>query len=170
MLYIFGGLPGTGKSTLAKTLARPCNAAYLRIDTVEQSVRDSGLSVDGPIGYNIAYHLALDNLRLGMSVVADSVNPIGITRRAWRDVAAQANVPFVEIEIICSDPGEHQKRIESRHSDIPRLQLPTWQDVIEREYEPWDTEPIRLDTAGQSPDESASYLLDAIRNRELIDR
>jgi len=41
----------------------------------------------GSVGANVAYRLAADNLRLGMSVVADSVNPIAITRRAWRDVA-----------------------------------------------------------------------------------
>jgi predicted kinase len=164
MLFIFGGLPGTGKSTLTAALAHRRNAVYLRIDTIEQAVRDSGLSVNGPVGYVIGYQLASDNLRLGTSVVADSVNPIYITRKAWREVALQAKVPFVEIEIICSDPEEHRKRVESRPSDIPNLQLPTWKEVVERAYEPWDTEHLIIDTAGQSPDESISHLFAALEN------
>ncbi|MFC6648449.1 AAA family ATPase [Paenibacillus rhizoplanae] len=34
-LYIFGGLPGTGKSTLASALASELRAPYLRVDVVE---------------------------------------------------------------------------------------------------------------------------------------
>ena len=162
MLYIFSGLPGTGKSTLSAALARRSNAVYLRIDTIEQALRDSGLSLNGPAGYIVGYKLASENLRLGMCVVADSVNPIGITRTAWRDVAIQVKVPFVEIEIICSDQEEHRNRIESRQSDISGLQLPTWNKILTREYEQWNTKRIVLDTAGQSIDESISHLFDAV--------
>ncbi|NIK79967.1 putative kinase [Paenibacillus castaneae] len=35
MLYIFSGLPGTGKSTLSSALARELQATYLRVDVVE---------------------------------------------------------------------------------------------------------------------------------------
>jgi len=36
MLIIFGGLPGTGKTTLSKHIAQQLKAVHLRIDTVEQ--------------------------------------------------------------------------------------------------------------------------------------
>lgn len=36
ILFIFSGLPGTGKSTLAKATG----ATYLRIDPAEQAIRD----------------------------------------------------------------------------------------------------------------------------------
>ena len=164
MLYIFGGLPGTGKSTLSAALARRSNAVYLRIDTIEQALRDSGLSLNGPDGYIVGYKLASENLRLGACVIVDSVNPIGITRKAWRDVAIHAKVPFVEIEIICSDQEEHRNRIESRQSDISGLQLPTWNKILEREYEQWNTGHIVFDTARQSTDESVAHLFDAVDN------
>lgn len=90
MLYIFGGLPGTGKSTLSAALACRCDAVYIRIDTIEQAIRGSGLGVDGPAGYMVGYALALENLRLGAAVVADSVNPLHVTRKAWVDVARRA--------------------------------------------------------------------------------
>lgn len=40
MLIIFSGLPGCGKSTIARALAKRLGAVYLRIDTIEQAIRD----------------------------------------------------------------------------------------------------------------------------------
>jgi predicted kinase len=162
MLTIFGGLPGVGKTTLSAALARRDNAVYLRIDTIEQALRSSGISLHGPEGYVVAYRLACENLRLGRSVVADSVNPLTITRQAWRDVALQAGVGFLEVEIICSNQEEHRTRVESRQLDIPGLVPPSWQEVVERPYDHWDSEHIVLDTAGQSADESVSQLFAAV--------
>lgn len=166
MLYIFGGLPGTGKSTLAFALARRSGAVYIRIDTIEQAIRNAGLTVDGPAGYLVGYALANENLRLGRNVVADSVNPLNITRKAWVDVALQANVPFVEIEIVCSDLVEHQQRIELREADISGLRLPSWQEVIERAYEVWTADHVVIDTTGQSRDCSISALFDVLALKE----
>jgi predicted kinase len=163
-LFIFAGLPGAGKTTLARRLAVDLCAAYLRIDTIEQAMRDEGVILSGPEGYMVAYRVAVDNLRLGTSVVADSVNPIRITRRAWRDVATQAAVPFVEIHVICSDVQEHRTRVESRVSDIAGHRMPTWHDVETREYDPWETSPIVIDTAGQSESESFATLQRALQN------
>lgn len=41
MLIIFSGLPGSGKSTIARALAQRLGAVYLRIDTIEQAIRDA---------------------------------------------------------------------------------------------------------------------------------
>lgn len=150
MLYIFGGLPGTGKSELASHLSQVLQATYLRIDTIEQALRDSGATEIGPEGYEIAYRVATDNLKLGIDVIADSVNSIQITRQAWRQVARNAGVEFQEIEVICSNSEEHRQRIESRQPRIPGLKLPTWNDVLKREYEFWGSAPLRIDTAGQT--------------------
>ena len=40
VLYIFSGLPGSGKTALAKALAEKTASVYLRIDTIEQAIRD----------------------------------------------------------------------------------------------------------------------------------
>lgn len=162
MLYIFGGLPGTGKSTLASHLARESKAVYLRVDTIEQALRDAGICMTGPEGYVIAYRLAEDNLKLGRSVVADTVNPLQITRTAWRQVAIQIGMPFVEIEVVCSNKSEHRARVETRKASIPNLKLPTWDEVIRRVYEPWETKHILLDTAGQTPMQSRKALREAL--------
>lgn len=149
MLIILGGLPASGKTTIAKDLAQALHAVHLRIDSIEQALRDAlGLMDDiGPAGYQIAYAIAADNLRLGQMVIADSVNPLQITRQAWRQVAKQLNHPFVEIEIICSNPETHRQRVESRVPDIAGLKQPRWQDVLARDYEPWDRPHLVLDSA-----------------------
>ena len=155
MLIVFGGLPGTGKSTLARKLAERLGAIYLRIDTIERAIAES----DGAVsicdkGYRVAYALAADNLRLGQTVIADAVNARRITREAWRRVAGRAGARIIEIEITCSDPIEHCRRIETRVVDIPV----TWDEVVTRTYEPWIGDRISIDTAGQSIAQSFARL------------
>ncbi len=127
---------------------------YLRIDTIEQALRDSGVLAHptNDAGYRAAYALAEDNLRLDRTVIADCVNPIAITRKAWRQVAERARVPIFEIEVVCSDPLEHRRRVEARSPDIPGLIPPTWDEVLTREYHAWDRDHIQVDTATETPE------------------
>jgi predicted kinase len=107
----------------------------------------------------VAYRLAEENLRLGRTVVADSVNPLNITRDAWLSVAADA----IEIEVICSDPSEHRRRVENRNADIDGLSWPTWQAVLERPYEDWTRPHLVLDTAKKSIEEVTEELFNHLR-------
>ena len=57
-------------------------------------------------GYRVGNAIAADNLRIGRTVIADSVNPIPLSRDAWVEVANRAQVSVVEIEFTCSDTKE----------------------------------------------------------------
>ncbi len=161
MLIILAGLPGSGKSALANDLARRIGATYLRIDSIEQAIANSSLGTHPleDVGYRVGYALAEDNLRIGRTVIADSVNPIELTRTAWLNAAKRAGRKGIEVKVVCSDSIQHRKRIETRSSDISGLNLPTWQNVLDREYHPWNRDRIVIDTAGKSVKHSVDELL-----------
>jgi predicted kinase len=130
-LIVFGGLPGSGKSSIARELARETGAIWLRIDSIEQAIRESGVvagSIDDA-GYRAAYAIADENLRLGRNVIGDCVNGWSVTRNAWRDTGVRAGAQLIEVEIMCSDPEEHRRRVETRDREVPGLLLPNWQAV-----------------------------------------
>jgi predicted kinase len=146
MLIVFSGLPGVGKTAIARELARATGAVHLRVDSIEQALRRAGYRVEGE-GYDVAYAVAEDNLRTGRTVIADCVNPWPLTRGAWRSVAERADVATLDVEIVCSDAAEHRRRVESREPDITGHALPTWQDVLDRDYHAWDRDRLVVDTA-----------------------
>ena len=151
-LIVFAGLPGSGKSSIARGLSKQLGAVWLRIDSIEQAIRESALapaSVDDA-GYRVAYAVAEDNLRLGRDVIGDSVNDWVLTRNAWRDVGLRTGAQVVEVEILCTDREEHRRRVEARRSEVPGLILPDWRAVIERDFHSWDRDRVTIDTAGRS--------------------
>ncbi|MCZ4721508.1 hypothetical protein [Legionella pneumophila] len=80
-----------------------------------------------------------------------------------------ANAPFIEIELVCSNAKEHQQRIETRKADIPGHNLPNWIDVLNRDYEPWQSKSMALDTSEYSVEESVEIIMDFIRSKNLIE-
>ncbi|MDQ7808995.1 AAA family ATPase [Amycolatopsis sp. A133] len=160
LLIVVGGLPATGKTTVAAELARRTGFAFLRVDTIEQAIlRSTELGRPlGPAGYVVAREVAADVLRTGVSVIAECVNPLAVTRDAWRATGTDAGARVLETEIVCSDPVEHRRRAETRDSGIPGLVPPTWAEIVAREYEPWSRDRLVVDTAGRTVGEAVSIV------------
>jgi predicted kinase len=164
-LIVFSGLSASGKSSIARALAQRTGAVWLRIDSIEQAIRDSGM-VPGSLddaGYRAAYAVAEDNLRLGHDVIGDSVNPWMLTRDAWRGVGMRAGARVMEVETVCSDEEEHRRRVEARENEVTGLILPNWQAVIGRDYHAWDRDHVTVDTAKRSVATCVELILAAIR-------
>lgn len=165
MLIILGGLPASGKSTIAQALAVRIGACYLRVDTVEQAIRSatppSAVDDVGPAGYVTLYRLAADNLRLGHTVIVDSVNAIEITRQAFRDVAKKTGSRSLEVEVVCSDAAMHRLRAETRRSTVEGWTPPNWEQIGKRRFEPWKPD-LRVDTSLLSVDESVATIIKSL--------
>ena len=112
-----------------------------------------------------AYGVAAEQLGHGVSVVAECVNPLGVTRDAWRDVAAGHGARLVEVELVCTDQAAHRERARTREVDIRGLRLPDWEQITSREYEPWDRGHLVIDTATRTPAEAVATILAAIPER-----
>jgi predicted kinase len=169
-LIEFGGLPGSGKSTLARRLADRTGAVLLRVDEIEAAMRRNGLSPDetGIAAYSVAHDVAASHLRRGLRVVADAVNPVFEARQGWRELAAESGAQHVVIEVVCPDPVEHRRRVETRGNDVPGWTYPDWSEVEKRaaEYQPRDEDRLVVDSS-RSVDvcdrEIASYVDDRER-------
>ena len=164
VLVVIGGLPATGKSTIAVEVARSAAIPYVRVDRVEQAiVAWSTLSHPvGPVGYAVAHQLALEQLLLGLDIIVECVNPVALTRDAWASTAKAGGAGLLEVEVSCSDRATHRRRVEGRASDVDGLVKPTWAEVVDREYEPWNRTPLRVDTATTSVEAAAELIGSAL--------
>src|SRR5229473_248297 len=108
-LIVLAGLPGSGKSTLAEGLSRALSMPVFSIDPIEAAMWRSGLARDqtGVAAYDVAMTLAGENLRLGLSVIVDAVNPVEAPRAAWRSLADAYRVDLKIIECVCADETVH---------------------------------------------------------------
>ncbi|WP_410674077.1 AAA family ATPase [Amycolatopsis sp. cmx-4-68] len=160
LLIVVGGLPATGKSTVAAELARRTGWAFLRVDTIEQAIVGATPLTQplGPVGYVVAREVAADLLRTGVSVVAECVNPLAVTRDAWRATGLGCGARVLEAEIVCSDAAEHRRRAETRDVGVPGLEPPSWAQIVAREYEPWTRDRLVVDTARLPAGEAAAVI------------
>lgn len=151
-LVVFGGLPGTGKTTLSAMLARRLRATYLRVDALENGLLTAGLVATqagiGPAGYILAHGVARNCLLVGLDVVVDAVNPVEAARAGWRSLAGETGSTLTFVEVTCSDPGTHRARVEDRVSDLPGWSVPDWAAVTAHDYEPWSGERLVVDNVG----------------------
>ena len=163
-LIALAGLPGVGKSSIARNLARRTGAMWLRVDSMDQAIWASGTAPKDlrDWTYRAAQAVAADNLILGLNVIADCVNDCEEAREGWETAARTANAEMVWLEIVCGDTEEHRRRIETRSSDIAGLSLPDWNAVAGRAYAPLNREHFTVDTARRSLEECVEQAISVV--------
>ncbi|WP_082771931.1 AAA family ATPase [Actinoplanes sp. TFC3] len=141
VLAVFAGLPGVGKSTLAREVGAALPAAVLAVDTVDFTLQAYGVSEPQPgyAAYAVVAALAETQLLMGHNVIIDAVNPVRSARQLWVDLAERLQVPLRVVEVVLHDNVEHRRRVEARHAARSHEGIPDWVYVLERqaEYEPY---------------------------------
>jgi hypothetical protein len=132
ILVIVGGLPGTGKSTLAQSLGHELGAPVLNRDVIEASLRRSGLDgVDRSRrpANDLLATLAGDILGQDRSVIVDSVFGEPDRLDELGRIATGRSATCRSIECVCGDLVVHRSRIEGRVRAIPGWAELTWGEV-----------------------------------------
>lgn len=154
-MIIFSGLPGTGKSSLAEALGRDLGIPVFAKDWLEATLLRCGLeptSQERPLGfagYELLTVLAERQLRLGQSVILDSVAASQSIRRTWLGLASGYHAECRIIECICSDEALHRSRLEERKRGIPGWHELEWSEVerVRSYYHAWEEQRLVLDLA-----------------------
>ena len=164
MLVVIGGLPGVGKTTVARALAGRLGAAHLRIDAFEVALVRQGL-VPGPDdvgahGYDLALAAADSCLGAGTDVLVDAVFPVAAARRPFGELSARHGTPVHWLRLICTDRAEHRRRVTDRVADLPGHVVRDWAAVLGRTVDQWHERHTVVDTARPDPVGRALAALD----------
>jgi hypothetical protein len=166
VLVAVGGLSGTGKSTLAATLAPEIGAApgalVLRSDVIRKRLLGAepeqrlgseayGAAVNRRV-YETLHALARRALGAGHAVILDAVFAQPEERAAVADIARATHVPFRGLWLDAA-PEVLRARLEARRDDASDATAA----VLERQlgYPIGDLDWHRLDTTGMSQEISA---------------
>ncbi|MEU3310214.1 AAA family ATPase [Nocardiopsis sp. NPDC055551] len=171
MLIVFAGLPGSGKSTIARALGRHSPAPVLSVDPVEAALLRSGIEREQPTGlaaYVVVEAMAADLLSLGQAVIVDAVNDAEEAREQWRNLAERQRAPLVWIEVVCSDPDLHRRRLAGRERDLPGFPEPAWASLETRRpgLAAWMDERLILDSV-REPQTNVETALDHLRTARV---
>jgi predicted kinase len=166
-LVVFSGLPGTGKSSLAEAVGRQLSIPVFAKDWLEGALvrcqlQPTAATVPnlGFASYELLTTLAERQVRLGQSVILDSVASPPAIRTAWHGLAAQYGAGWRVIECQCSDEAVHRARLAGRVRGIPGWHELDWADVqtVAANYAPWDEPRLVLDAVQPWADNVAAAL------------
>jgi len=147
-IILIGGIPGTGKTTLAKEISNRLEIPYFNKDLLESALIGKGIctieELNG-IGYVLMERIALSELKFGRSVILDSVASYKRVNEHWESFKTKE---IRYIECICSDLKLHKTRLESRKRNIPNWYELTWSDIetILKSYGPCFEARLNIDS------------------------
>jgi len=125
---IFSGLPGTGKSTLADRLASDLRWPLLRIDDVAGKVPPGADYHFWDEKILVLLTIAEEQLKLGISVIADSVF-MGTDRMHAQEIASKHGAIFRPVYCFVSDEALWKERVIERFETTQEPDVASWEQI-----------------------------------------
>lgn len=168
VVVLVGGLPGTGKSTLAETLGRTLHVPVFAMDWQLGALAVFGVlrpDNTGPLSELMLTAALAHQLHLGMSTIIDAPGHTAAGRHRWRSLTERLGGRFIGVECVCSDDDTHRRRVADRSRQIPCWPATvSWEHVdrMKALWEPWTEPHPVLDAATDSPEVNLRRVLDLI--------
>jgi predicted kinase len=120
------GVPGSGKSTIARGLAPRVDAVVLDKDVIKSALMRDGLSFErsASAAYEVYFAVAQSLLEQGRSVILDNPVMWPTVEQRWLELCEAADCPPILIECVCPDAEELQRRLATRSALASQPSVP----------------------------------------------
>ncbi len=147
-MIVIGGVPGTGKSTLAKALSKELNIPAFSKDELEAAIARKGLCNSKEmrgVGFEIMSVLAKNQIENKNSAIFDFIASKSRVTEQWPELL---EIEIKYIECICSNEEIHIERIQLRNRNIEGWYELVWEDVlrIKNVFKPLKSDRLILDS------------------------
>lgn len=125
-IILIMGLPGSGKTTLAKKLKKDLNASWINADVVRKKYKDWDFSSEGRERQAKRMYFLAKKLQKKNNVIADFICPtknsfyfFKADKIIWMDTIKKSR--FLNINKIFTKPKKYDLRVTSKDSDIWKI-------------------------------------------------
>jgi len=167
LIVIICGLPGVGKSTLAKNLAPIINSTILSSDKIRKELfpNPTYSPFERKLVYDVMIILAKYLNEVGCNCILDATFNREDSRLEIKEKLHLDDREFQIVECLCPEEVVIS-RLKSRKNDYSDATMETYQKM-KKIYEPVKVEHIVIDTA-LSPQENSHRIVEEIKRKTQI--